>query len=169
MGEAQVSDGAVMGPDMTLEPGWIDYNDHLNMAYYHVIFDRSLDVLFDRLGLGQAYRDATGCSVMTAEVHVNYVREVLADATVRVASRIIDCDAKRVHCYQELYHAEGWLAATSECMVLHVDLNARKVTAMPETAQAAARAFQEAHAGLPPSRYLGRTIGIRRQTPHHQA
>lgn len=152
----------VIGPDMALEPAWIDYNDHLNMAYYHVIFDRSLDELVDRLGLGLAYRQATDCSIMVAEVHVNYVQELMADAVVHAAMRIVDWDGKRIQCYLELYHAEGWLAAASECMMLHVDLNARKVTAMPDDIQVKTRAMAEAHKALPATRYMGRSIAIKR-------
>ena len=32
---------------MRVEPGWIDYNGHLNMAYYHVLFDRAVDEAVD--------------------------------------------------------------------------------------------------------------------------
>ena len=28
---------------MQIEPQWIDYNGHLNMAYYNVMFDRAID------------------------------------------------------------------------------------------------------------------------------
>lgn len=38
-----------------IEPHWIDYNGHLNMAYYNVLFDRSLDEFFDMIGTGHDY------------------------------------------------------------------------------------------------------------------
>jgi hypothetical protein len=31
---------------MRIEPAWIDYNGHLNMAYYNVLFDRAIDELW---------------------------------------------------------------------------------------------------------------------------
>ncbi|HTQ82203.1 MAG TPA: thioesterase family protein, partial [Pseudolabrys sp.] len=37
---------------MTVEPQWIDYNGHLNVAYYNVLFDRAVDELYELLGLG---------------------------------------------------------------------------------------------------------------------
>jgi hypothetical protein len=40
---------------MRVEPGWIDYNGHLNMAYYNVLFDRAVDEVYELLGLGLAY------------------------------------------------------------------------------------------------------------------
>ena len=40
---------------MRVEPGWIDYNGHLNMAYYNVLFDRAVDEVYELLGCGLAY------------------------------------------------------------------------------------------------------------------
>ena len=34
-----------LAPVMQIEQAWIDYNGHLNMAYYHVLFDRGVDAL----------------------------------------------------------------------------------------------------------------------------
>src|SRR3982751_4459838 len=52
---------------MTVEPAWIDYNGHLNMAYYNVLFDRALDQASDLLGLGPTYLRSHECSTFTAE------------------------------------------------------------------------------------------------------
>ena len=41
---------------MRVEPGWIDYNGHLNMAYYNVLFDRAVDEVYELLGLGLGLR-----------------------------------------------------------------------------------------------------------------
>ncbi len=38
-----------------VEPAWIDYNGHMNMAYYNLVFDQALDEVFDELGIGAAY------------------------------------------------------------------------------------------------------------------
>ena len=57
-------------------PEWIDANGHMNLAYYVVLFDQATDLLYDALGVGQAYRDATGNSTFTAETHTLYEREV---------------------------------------------------------------------------------------------
>ena len=108
---------------MRVEPGWIDYNGHLNMAYYNVLFDRAV-----RRGLRaprlrrRLCRSARGIPCFTAEVHVRYLRELHAGDPVRVTFQLLDYDAKRMHYFEQLFHAEeGWLSATSENMVLHVD------------------------------------------------
>src|ERR1700693_270439 len=59
---------------MRVEPGWIDYNGHLNMAYYNVLFDRAVDEVYEVLGLGLRYVEITRHSTFTAAVHVRYLR-----------------------------------------------------------------------------------------------
>src|SRR5207253_3065668 len=64
---------------MRLEPPWIDYNGHLNMAYYNVLFDRAIDELWLELGIGPGYMKQRHGSTFTAECHVRYLREIHLD------------------------------------------------------------------------------------------
>ncbi len=99
---------------MRVDPGWIDYNGHLNMAYYNVLFDRAVDEAYELIGCGPAYLQQSRHSTFTAETHVRYLRELHADDPVRVSFQLIDYDLKRIHYFEELRHAEeGWLSATS--------------------------------------------------------
>ncbi len=72
---------------MKVKEDWIDYNGHLNMAYYNVLFDTAVDEVFLRLGLGPDYVKTRGASYFTAEVHVCYVRELSAGMPVTVMPR----------------------------------------------------------------------------------
>jgi acyl-CoA thioester hydrolase len=93
---------------MRVEPAWIDYNGHLNMAYYNVLFDRAVDEV-----------------------------------------------------YEQLLHAdEGWLSATSENMVLHVDMAAKKVAPFPDFITARLARMKAAHAHLPVPEGAGRRIAM---------
>ena len=143
-------------------PEWIDHNGHLNMAYYNVLFDTGVDEAYELLGFGPAYIDATGHSTFTAEFHVCYVRELHEGDAVRVSTQLIDYDSKRFHTYQELWHADGWLAATGEALALHINMSGPKVAPMPDHVQARLEAMHKAHAVLPRPERLGRSIGIRR-------
>ena len=78
---------------MAVEPAWIDYNGHLNMAYYNVLFDRAVDEAFELLGCGLDYVRTRKHSCFTAEVHVRYLRELHAGDPVRVTFQLIDFDA----------------------------------------------------------------------------
>ncbi len=147
---------------MRVEPGWIDYNGHLNMAYYNVLFDRAVDEVYELLGLGLAYVEATKCSTFTAEVHVRYLRELLVDAPVRVSFRLLDFDAKRLHYFEELHHADqGWLSATSENLALNVDTTVKKVAAFPADVMARLARMRAAHDRLPVPAGVGRRIAMR--------
>ena len=159
-------DTPVICPTMKILPEWIDYNDHMNVAYYTLIFDRSGDAAVDILNLGEAYRRAENRTLMTAEAHITYVREVKVGAEVRSTFRLIDADAKSLHVYQELFHAEGWLSATQESLLLHVDLAAPggpKVARMSDAIQVDVQTMLRYHASLPRPKYVGRAMGIRRR------
>lgn len=108
---------------MQIEPQWIDYNGHLNMAYYNVMFDRAIDQLWLELGIGPAYMKERGCSTFTAECHVRYLREIRFRDPVQIFVWLLEADDKRLHTFEEMRHAsEGWLSATSENMSLHMDM-----------------------------------------------
>ena len=88
-------------------PEWIDYNGHMNLAYYTVLFDQATDLLFDVLGLGLDYRRDRKLGTFVAETHNLYERELLVGAGVRVATQIIAIDAKRMHIGHEMYALDG--------------------------------------------------------------
>ncbi len=145
---------------MRVEPGWIDYNGHLNMAYYNVLFDRAVDEAFELIGCGAHYAK-TGFSTFTAEVHVRYLRELHAGDPVRVTFQLIDCDAKRMHYFEQLFHAaEGWVSATSENMSLHVDMAAKKTAPFPAEVARSLAMMRAAHARLPVPEAVGRSIAM---------
>ena len=69
---------------MQIEPQWIDYNGHLNMAYYNVMMDRAIDEMWLQLGIGPAYMKERHGSTFTAECHVRYLREIHLGDPVQV-------------------------------------------------------------------------------------
>jgi acyl-CoA thioester hydrolase len=129
------------------------------MAYYNVLFDRAVDEVYELLGIGPSYLKRANHSTMTAEVHVRYLREIHEDTPVRVRFQMIDYDAKRMHYFEELVHAdEGWLSATSENMTLHIDMAAKKVTPWPPEVLDRLARVKAAHATLPLPEGVGRKI-----------
>src|SRR3954464_11222115 len=121
---------------MQIEPQWIDYNGHLNMAYYNVMMDRAIDEMWLQLGIGPAYMKARHGSTFTAECHVRYLREIHLGDPVQVSVYLLASDEKRIHTFEELRHAtEGWISATSENMTLPTQMNARKAASFPTSPQ----------------------------------
>src|SRR5207248_7761152 len=114
-------------------PEWIDANDHMNLAYYIVLFDYATDALFDALGIGRQYKDSTNHGTFAAETHNLYERELRVGERVRVRTQILAADSKRLHLAHEMFViAGGQRAATQELMYLHVDLAARRVVPFPD-------------------------------------
>lgn len=152
----------VWGP-AGLDPAWIDHNGHLNMAFYHVLFDTAGETVAAALGLTDAYRAASGCSLFTAEAMVRYRRELRPEARVTVESRLLDHDDRRLHVWQEMRHAEGWLAATCSVVWVHVDLSGPRSAPFPPDRAAAVAALAAAQAALPRPEGIDRAPGIRRR------
>src|ERR1700722_239255 len=146
---------------MQIEPQWIDYNGHLNMAYYNVMFDRAIDELWLVLGIGPAYKKSRNNSTFTAEGHVRYLREIHLGDPVQVSIYLLAADEKRLHTFEELRHArEGWLSATSENMTMHVDMEKRKTATFPPDIRTTIDAVASAHALPPRSEGVGPAIGM---------
>jgi acyl-CoA thioester hydrolase len=144
---------------MRIEPEWIDYNGHLNMAYYHVMFDNALGEALSLVGLAEEYVLECNCSFFTGEVHVVYKRELQLDHPVRVRVQLVDHDHKRLHVYLELCHAtQGWVSATCELISLHVDLASKKVVPFPAEIADNLAAMRSSHDWLPRPVTIGRSI-----------
>jgi acyl-CoA thioester hydrolase len=149
---------------LVVEDGWIDYNGHLNMAYYNVLFDRALDDFVEVLGIGPTYVTERNASLFTAEVHLCYLRELKAGDPVSVDTVILGFDRKRVHFFQTLMHArEGYVSATSEQMAIHVDLGTRRSAPFPEDRLAKLTIVAAGHAKLPRPENAGRAVGLRKR------
>src|SRR6201990_1216142 len=146
---------------MQIDPQWIDYNGHLNMAYYNVMFDRAIDELWLTLGLGPSYIKERHRSTFTAECHVRYLREIHLGDPVQISVYLLSADEKRLHTCEELRHAsEGWLSATSENMTIHIDMNARRTAPFPPDIRARIEAVANAHGPTARPEGIGRKVAM---------
>ena len=154
----------LVSPTQTVIEDWIDYNGHLNMAFYNVIFDRAVDHFYDLLGVGAKYAESGAGSCFTMEVHVHYLNEVSLDDELELHLQLLDYDSKRLHYFQQMYHKEqGYLAATSEQLALHVDLNTRRSGAIPQQVLDKLDAMATTHLRLDAPSQVGHQIGIKRK------
>lgn len=161
------TEGPVVSPLMEIQKDWIDYNGHLNMAFYNVLFDRGVDMGFEHLGIGPNYLKERDCTIFTAEAHVRYIRELHLDHKVTASFQILDHDEKRLHVFQELRHEDGWLSATSETLALHINMSDEsgpRVAPFPDDIAGHVDAMAANHTRLPYPEDAGRRIEIRRKT-----
>jgi acyl-CoA thioester hydrolase len=151
---------------LEVKPDWIDSNGHMNIAYYVLAFDQTVGPLFDAIGFEWGRVPGATGSSFTAELHLTYQRELRLGDPIRVTSQLLGYDARRCHLLQCLYHAEaGFLSATQEWLLLHVDMTHRKVSAMPPAMRERLAALRAAHADLPVPPVVGRGISLANRRP----
>ena len=145
-------------------PEWIDYNGHMNVAYYVMAIDQALDEAFDELGMGVALVESHRMGPMALVNQIHYLDELLEGQHYYCEFQILDGDHKRIHLFVTMYHVEkGTVAATYESLSMNVDLEKRRSTDYPPEVQRRVIALREAHASLPRPPQAGATIGIRRK------
>jgi acyl-CoA thioester hydrolase len=152
-------------PSRTVPAEWIDYNGHMNVAYYSMAVDQAIDVFLEtELGVGEsrAARDREGPYALHSSIR--FLDELLEGEAFHVTVQLIDHDAKRLHLFCELVRdRDGGIAATIEQLLMNVDLNARKSAPYPEWAVERASRMLEAHRKLGTPGALGEKVGIRRK------
>ena len=113
---------------------WIDYNNHMNVSYYLLIFDKyGADTLNDIFKMGEYSAKTTKKSTMMVESHITYNQELLVNDEVDINLVYFNHDKKRLQYKMEMIHKEKkYLASTIEVIALYVDLNNRKVTEFEE-------------------------------------
>jgi acyl-CoA thioester hydrolase len=145
-----------------VRPEWLDINQHMNVAYYALVFDQAAEAFMAYLGVDDAYIHGSGFSWVALESHTTFRRELGLGEPLRVCAQLLGADAKRIHLFQTLYQAEtGLKAATNELMILHLDLTARRGAAFPEEVGSRLTALATAQRDLPVPPERGSVIGLR--------
>ena len=107
---------------------WTDYNNHMNLSYYILVFDMGAEVILSKFMMGNHSAKTTKKSTMVVETHTSYNQEVKEGDEVEVRLCHFDHDNKRLHYKLEMYDkAKNTLSATTEVLALYIDLNVRKV------------------------------------------
>ncbi|WP_125911792.1 thioesterase family protein [Kiloniella majae] len=138
---------------------WLDYNGHMNVAYYMHVFCDATDAFLEFFGVTENYRQQTNCSTFVVENHVNYMKELHLGSNMRVETKLLGYDRKKMSYHHSLYNIdENYLAATSEWISLHVDLKRRISCEMPNALIDNLKDIYEGQEGLPLPVNVGRSI-----------
>ena len=144
----------------SVQPEWVDYNGHMSESYYLLVFGDASDALFRYIGIDEAYRSA-GRSFYTVETHINYYKEASTGEPLRVTTQLLGLDEKRLHFFHAMYHGEtGDLLATTEQMLLHVDMKASKASPIDAKVFEALQAIMATHQDMPRPKEAGRQMAI---------
>ena len=112
---------------------WVDYNDHMNMAYYVLIFDQALEVALEKFNMGESAAKDLNRSTMVVETNTKYLSEVKQEDEIDINMTYFDHDKKRLHIKMEMIEkSKKKISATIEWISLYIDLSLRKVTEFEE-------------------------------------
>tara|TARA_B100001142_G_C13832151_1_gene460898 strand:+ start:58 stop:525 length:468 start_codon:yes stop_codon:yes gene_type:complete len=108
---------------------WTDYNNHMNMAYYVLVFDQVWEIMLEKFKMGENSAKTTNMSTMVVETFTTYNNEVKEGDEVEILLTFFDHDKKRLHYKMEMIEKSSKnLSATIEMLSLYIDLSKRKVS-----------------------------------------
>ena len=140
---------------------WIDYNGHMSESFYLYAFGDASDALFQYIGIDNDYRLA-GQSFYTVETHINYYLEALENEPLEFSTQILGLDLKRLHIFHQMFHGEsGDLLATTEQMLVHVDINKAKASEIDQSVFRILQKIWSEHKKLPLPKQKGRVMEIK--------
>ena len=150
--------------ETVVEPDWVDYNGHMSEWAFLTAFGWASDKLFRYIGIDEDYR-AAGHTFFTVETHLNYAQEASLGEPLRLTTRVLGVDAKRLHFFHAMYRVDeggvtGELLCTTEQMLLHVNTDTGSTAPMLDGPAAALAAIADAHSDLPVPRQVGRVMQI---------
>jgi len=148
----------------TVGRDWLDYNEHMNVAFYLKAFDDAGEGLTVAIGMGAEYTRQTRNSWVALESHITFQNEALLGDTLRIESRVLDFDDKKMHIYQEMFRGEE-LLATHEQLGLHFSTEARRGSVFTPEVRANLERLHRAQAALPRPAAVGRAISLTRRKP----
>ena len=140
---------------------WIDYNGHMSESFYLYAFGDASDALFQYIGIDNDYR-LTGQSFYTVETHINYYLEASEKEPLEFSTQILGLDSKRLHIFHQMFHGEsGDLLATTEQMLVHVDMNKAKASEIGQSVFRILQKIWSEHKKLPSPKQKGRVMQIK--------
>ena len=117
---------------LVVKSDWIDYNRHMQDAYYGLAFSYAVDHFQDCVGFDERYRTQSGCTIYVLEDHKFYLNEVKLGSELVIRTSLVDTDKKKFILHSEM-SVQNTLVATSEMLQAHINTNPKpKVTEMPQ-------------------------------------
>lgn len=143
-----------------VEPGWVDFNDHMTESRYLQVFGDATEALLRLIGVDQAYHQS-GHNYYTVETHLRHLREVEGGTPLHVTTQILGADEKRIHLFHSLHRSDGdALLATAEQLQLHVDTRASRAAPAAPDVLARVQRIAAAHRSLARPEGSGRSVSM---------
>ena len=140
---------------------WIDYNGHMNVGFYLLVFEEAARSFFSWLDLSKDYRNRTGCGFFVSECHMTFEREVSKGQHLNFETQLLDIRKKVVRVIRLMHSIDTpYLAATNEVLYVHVNLDKRASVAIPKEKMLFLNELFMAHKHLPRPRQVGQSITV---------
>ena len=154
----------IMLPEQKVLKEWLDYNGHMNVAYYTLAFDKSLDIfLEDFLGIGETHAYENNQGPFVVQAHYHYLNEMRLNEKFHVRLFVVDCDKNKMHLCMEIYSLfQEKVIAVVEQVLINVNLKLRKSEPYPPWAFEKLIKLKNTHKNaLLPSAF-GKSIGLKK-------
>ena len=133
----------------------------MSESFYLYAFGDASDALFQYIGIDNDYR-LGGQSFYTVETHINYYLEASENEPLEFTTQILGLDSKRLHIFHQMFHGEsGQLLATTEQMLIHVDMNKAKASEIDQSVFRILQKIWNKHEKLPSTKQKGRVMQIK--------
>lgn len=158
-------DAPIVVRGFSVLPEWIDYNGHMNVGFYGVVFDMALErLMVDHLGLGEGQVAALGQGPYVLQSSMNFLREAQPDEPLYFRFRMLDADQKRGHYFAQMVSGvDDVVCATQEALFMNVSHATGRSEPYSDWAAARLARMVADHADLEPASQVGQQIGIRRK------
>jgi acyl-CoA thioester hydrolase len=115
----------------------IDYNNHLNVGYYGLLFEQAAQAIFPRLDLSSDYKARSNCALFATESHVRFIKEIFEAEVIDVYMRVVDMTGKALQVMFLMFRRDDdEPAAAQDVLYLHVSISDRKVVPMEDKTRA---------------------------------
>ena len=156
-------ENGIVSTTVEVLPEWLDYNDHMNVAYYVAAFDLGIDAFKAVLGIDLAYIAREKKSTVALESHITYQQEASLGEALRIDTRLLDFDGKRCHLYQEMYREEI-LISTLESLSISFDTKRRRSCPFDPVMATRYKEMFEAQKMMPVPEWVGKSVSMRRKS-----
>ncbi|WP_117170035.1 thioesterase family protein [Paraliobacillus sediminis] len=141
---------------------WVDYNGHMNDAAYAMLFSLAVDAFIDYIGLDSDARTEYSYTIFTLETHLCYLQEASEKEALQVMAQLINIDSKRLHVFFTMRNGSSEVIATSEQMLMGIDVEQGKPAAFPTLVTTIIEKIWNEDKQLENPKQVGRQIGIKR-------
>ena len=143
---------------------WIDYNGHMNDAYYVVAFSKAIDAFMVHIGLNEDFRSEHQVSIYTLQSMVQYLKEVMEGEPIIIKGQLLESDNKKLRLYMTMYHGKtNDELATMETLLLHMNMELHRAAPFLPTTATLVESMQDSHNALEAPMNAGKGISLKRK------